>query len=307
VTSSLRTHLASYLRTAAGSRALAGHLRDDHGMAVCTSSYEGHAVHSAMPAAANEAAGQAAIRQDPANGRVRVHAATPVGEVTYELAGEAAGFVHVAPVDVFTYRGRRYGGTVLLVRGDFSLAGGYAWILIGGRRRIPAPRDVSIAISAAVWEAVATHVAAHPEAVAEGICAAARFRAGQVAGQIATAEKELARLRAEHARLLEATRDGQPVSGQDREPPAPAYLRGVLTVEAELSAGHTGPHGGMRTDATSPVLVALSYVDGTASLVTEDGSGQLTRLRIPGWAFLRLTDGAERKLAASREQSGELR
>jgi len=96
------------------------------------------------------------------------------------------------------------------------------------------------------------------------------------------------------------------VSEWDREPLTPAYLRGVLTVEAELSDGHIGPHGWMSTDNISPVLVALSYVDGTASLVAEDGNGQLTRLRIPGWAFLRLIDGAERKLAASREQLQEL-
>jgi hypothetical protein len=63
----------------------------------------------------------------------------------------------------------------------------------------------------------------------------------------------------------------------------------------------------MRSGSISPVLVALSYVDATASLVTEDGNGQLARLRIPGWAFLRLIDGAERKLAASREQCEELR
>lgn len=94
---------------------------------------------------------------------------------------------------------------------------------------------------------------------------------------------------------------------QDRGPLAPAYLRGVLTVEAELSDGSTGPDGWMRTDSTSPVLVALSYVDGTASLVTEDADGHLTRLRVSGLAFLRLIEGAERMLATSRAQSEELR
>src|SRR5450756_1073404 len=96
------------------------------------------------------------------------------------------------------------------------------------------------------------------------------------------------------------------MSDRDREPLTPAYLRGVLTVEAELADGSIGPDGWMRTDAISPVLVALSYADGTASLVTEDGNGQLTRLRIPGQAFLRLID-AERMLATSRAQSEELR
>jgi len=87
----------------------------------------------------------------------------------------------------------------------------------------------------------------------------------------------------------------------------PAYLQGVLTVEAELSDGSMDPNGWMRTGSISPVLVALSYVDGTASLATEDADGNLTRLRISGEAFLRLIDGAERMLATSRKQSEELR
>jgi hypothetical protein len=93
---------------------------------------------------------------------------------------------------------------------------------------------------------------------------------------------------------------------QEHGPLSPSYLCGVLTVEAELSDGSTGPDGWMRTDSTSPVLVALSYVDGTASLVTEDADGRLTRLRVPGQAFLRLIGGAEWMLATSREQSEEL-
>lgn len=87
----------------------------------------------------------------------------------------------------------------------------------------------------------------------------------------------------------------------------PAYLRGVLTVDAELSAGSTGPDGWMHAGSTSPVRVALSYADGTASLVTEDPDGHLTRLHVPGQAFLRLIDGAQQMLATSREQSEELR
>jgi hypothetical protein len=38
---------------------------------------------------------------------------------------------------------------------------------------------------------------------------------------------------------------------------------------------------------------------------TEDASGQLTRLRIPGPEFLRLTDDAAGRLAGSRGQPGE--
>jgi hypothetical protein len=97
------------------------------------------------------------------------------------------------------------------------------------------------------------------------------------------------------------------MSGRNHGPLTPAYLRGVLTVEAELSDGSIDPDGWMRTAGTSAVLVALSYADGTASLVTEDPDGHLTRLRIPGDAFLRLIDGAERVLATSRAQSEELR
>jgi hypothetical protein len=56
VTSGLDQHLASYPCTAAGSRALIFHLRDDHGKTLFTSPFEeDHAVHSAMHAAAHEA------------------------------------------------------------------------------------------------------------------------------------------------------------------------------------------------------------------------------------------------------------
>jgi len=56
VTGSLDQHLASYPCTAACSRALAVHLRDDHGKTLFTSPFEeDHAVHSAMHAAAHEA------------------------------------------------------------------------------------------------------------------------------------------------------------------------------------------------------------------------------------------------------------
>ena len=56
MTGSLDQHLASYPCTAAGSRALIFHLRDDHGKTLFTSPFEeDHAVHSAMHAAAHEA------------------------------------------------------------------------------------------------------------------------------------------------------------------------------------------------------------------------------------------------------------
>ena len=205
MTSSLDQHLASYPCTAVGSRALAGHLRDDHGKAVYTSPYEDHAAHSAMHAAAHEngAAMEARIEEDAGNGRVLVTAASGAGEVTYTMAGETAEFVHVTPADAFTWRGRRYRGTVILRRADFTPARDYAWMLTDDGRGRTATRAAYSAVAAAVSEAVAAHVTAHPEVVTEGIRAAARFRAGQVAARIAAAEKELAVLRTEHARLLE--------------------------------------------------------------------------------------------------------
>ena len=66
MTSSLGKHLASYPCTAAGSRALAAHLRDDHGKAVYTSPYEDHAAHSAMHAAAHEAGQREPASAEPA-------------------------------------------------------------------------------------------------------------------------------------------------------------------------------------------------------------------------------------------------
>ena len=147
---------------------------------------------------------EARIEQDAGNGQVLVTAASGAGEVTYTMAGETAEFVHVTPADAFTWRGRRYRGTIMLVRADFAPARGYAWMLTDDGRGLTATRAAYSAISAAVSEAVAAHTAAHPEVITEGIRAAARFTAGQVAGRIAAAEKELAVLRAEHARLLQA-------------------------------------------------------------------------------------------------------
>ncbi len=206
MTSSPGKHLAAYPCTAAGSRALAAHLRDDHGKAGCTSPHEDHAAHSAMHAAAheNEAGPQVTIRQDAGNGRILVTAASPAGEITYTMAGDTAEFIHVTPADAFTCRGRRYRGTIMLSRADFTPARGYAWMLADDGRGLTATRAAYSAISAAVSQAVAAHVTAHPEVVTAGIRAAARFRTGQVAGRIAAAEEELAVLRAEHARLLQA-------------------------------------------------------------------------------------------------------
>ena len=56
MTSSYRSHLYSYPETPAGSRALAAHLRDDHGMkAIYRRLVEDHGVHSAMHAVAHQA------------------------------------------------------------------------------------------------------------------------------------------------------------------------------------------------------------------------------------------------------------
>ena len=86
-----------------------------------------------------------------------------------------------------------------------------------------------------------------------------------------------------------------------QRPIKPVYLSGVLTVEAELSAGRLYD-GSTHQENASPVLAALLFTGGTAMLLTEDENGQLTRLRIPGPGFLRLTDDAAGKLARSRQQ-----
>ena len=65
------------------------------------------------------------------------------------------------------------------------------------------------------------------------------------------------------------------------------YLSRILTVEAELSAGRLYD-GSAHAENASPVIVALVFIGGAAMLFTEDESGQLTRLRIPGPGFLRL-------------------
>lgn len=206
MTNSTGKHLASYRCTAVGSRALAARLRDDHGKDIYTGPYQDHAALTAMHATAheNQTTAETRIRQDPDNGRVLVSAASPVGEITYDMAAETAERIRVTPVDAFTCRGRRYGGTVVLNRADFAPEWRDAWMLTDADRGLPADRAAYGAISAAVSWAVEAHVAAHPEVAAEGNRAAARLRASLIAGQIAEAEKELAMLRAEHARFLKA-------------------------------------------------------------------------------------------------------
>jgi hypothetical protein len=87
----------------------------------------------------------------------------------------------------------------------------------------------------------------------------------------------------------------------EQRPIEPVYLSRTLTVEAELSIGRLYD-GSTHAENASPVVVALVFIGGAAMLFTEDESGQLTRLRIPGPGFLRLTGDAEGKLARSRQQ-----
>jgi hypothetical protein len=87
----------------------------------------------------------------------------------------------------------------------------------------------------------------------------------------------------------------------EQRPVKPVYLSGVLTAGAELSAGRLYD-GSTHAENASRVLAALVFIGGAAMLFTEDESGQLTRLRIPGPEFLRLTDDAAGKLARSRQQ-----
>jgi len=90
-------------------------------------------------------------------------------------------------------------------------------------------------------------------------------------------------------------------TGGEQRPVKPVYLAGILTVEAELSAGRLYD-GSAHAENASGVLAGLVFIGGAAMLFTEDESGRLTRLRIPGPGFLRLTDDAAGKLARSRQQ-----
>ncbi len=101
------------------------------------------------------------------------------------------------------------------------------------------------------------------------------------------------------------TDDSRLVGGHREEyrPLEPVYLSGTLTVEAELSDGRLYD-GSTHAENASPVLAALVFIGGAAMLFTEDASGRITRLRIPGPEFLRLTDDAAAKLTRSR-QPGE--
>ena len=86
--------------------------------------------------------------------------------------------------------------------------------------------------------------------------------------------------------------------GEKQRPLEPVYLSGTLTVEAELSDGRLYD-GSTHAENASRVLAALVFIGGAAMLFTEDASGRITRLRIPGPDFLRLTDDAAGKLARS--------
>jgi hypothetical protein len=90
---------------------------------------------------------------------------------------------------------------------------------------------------------------------------------------------------------------------EDHRPLEPVYLSGTLTVEAELSDGRLYD-GSTHAENASPVLAALVFIGGAAMLFTEDASGRITRLRIPGPEFLRLTDDAAAKLTRSRQPGG---
>jgi hypothetical protein len=91
------------------------------------------------------------------------------------------------------------------------------------------------------------------------------------------------------------------VSEGQQRPVKPVYLSRTLTVEAELSVGRLYD-GSTHAENASPVAAALVFTGGAAMLLTEDDSGQLTRLRIPGPQFLGLTDDAAGKLAGSLQQ-----
>ena len=86
----------------------------------------------------------------------------------------------------------------------------------------------------------------------------------------------------------------------EQRPIKPVYLSRTLTVEAELSAGRLYD-GSTHAENASRVLVALVFIGGAAMLFTEDESGQLTRLRIPGPGFsaLPVTLRAARPVAAA--------
>jgi hypothetical protein len=89
--------------------------------------------------------------------------------------------------------------------------------------------------------------------------------------------------------------------GEEQRLLEPEYLSGILTVEAELSDGYLYD-GSTHAENASRVLAALVFIGGAAMLFTEDASGRITRLRIRGPEFLRLTDDAAGKLARSGER-----
>ena len=68
---------------------------------------------------------------------------------------------------------------------------------------------------------------------------------------------------------------------RQQRPVKPVYLSRTLTAGAELSAGRLYD-GSTHAENAVRVAVALVFIGGAAMLFTEDESGQLTMLRIPG-------------------------
>lgn len=207
MTSSPGHRMAGYPDTPDGSRDLAAHLRNDHGIkAIYRRPTEDHAAHTLMHYAAheNDAAARATMRDDEGNGRVLVSAASTAGQITYEMAADTDEYVRVTPVYAFTCQGRRYNGVILLKRAGFTPELRYPGNLTEAGLGLPASGAAFSMISLEVAQVVKAHVAAHPEVTAAGNRAAARFRASQLARQITDTENRLKLLRAQHAQLAEA-------------------------------------------------------------------------------------------------------
>ena len=81
----------------------------------------------------------------------------------------------------------------------------------------------------------------------------------------------------------------------------PVYLSGVLTVEAELSAGRLYD-GSAHAENASRVLVALVFIGGAAMLFTEDDQRPAHQAPHPGTRVPPPDRDAAGKLARSRQQ-----
>jgi hypothetical protein len=215
MTSSPGQHLASFPDTPDGILALAARLLGAHGEQVTDEDPEDYDDLSAAHAAAHQGkappSSSAAVTEDETSGQVLVTVTTLAGEAACAIGAGTASHIRVTPVDAFTYQGRRHEGDVMLRRPAFHPDGTCCRRLTRADNLSTAGGAAFNAISAAVSRAVGAHVPARPEVVAEGNRAAARFRARQLDRKIAEAEKNLELLRAERARLLEATgqEDGQ--------------------------------------------------------------------------------------------------